>query len=97
MEFLVELAVTWPADGSAEQRDALITAESARTRELAGLGHLVRLWRVPGRWQNVSIWRAADATELDGLLRSLPFFPWLDITVRPLAAHPSDPGRTDRQ
>jgi muconolactone D-isomerase len=91
MEFLVELRVTWPPDGPADERDAYVAAESVRTRELAASGNLIRLWRVPGRWANVSIWSAESATELDALLRSLPFFAWLDIDVRPLAAHPSDP------
>jgi muconolactone D-isomerase len=96
MEFLVEIEVRWPADGDPGRKAALIKAEAERAAELAAAGRLLRLWRVPGRWANVGLWNAADAGELHEALASLPFFPWLDITVRPLAAHPSDPGRSAR-
>ena len=32
------------------------------------------------------------ASELHAALSSLPFYPWLEIQVTPLAVHPSDPG-----
>jgi muconolactone D-isomerase len=92
MEFLVEIEVRWPPDGDPAERDRLIAAEGARARELVSDGRILRLWRVPGRWANVGLWAAADATELHTALASLPFFPWLHATVRPLARHPSDPG-----
>ncbi len=91
MEFLVEIEVRWPADADADHKAALIAAEAKRARELAEVGVLRRLWRVPGRWANLGIWEASDATELHDALASLPFYPWLDIVVRPLARHPSDP------
>jgi muconolactone D-isomerase len=93
MEFLVEIEVRWPADGDPERKAALIAAESRRAGELAASGRLRRLWRVPGRWANVGLWDAPDATALHEALASLPFHPWLEITVRPLAAHPSDPAK----
>lgn len=91
VEFLVEIAVHWPPDGDDAERDRLIAAESARAADLARSGVIVRLWRVPGRWANVGVWKATDATALHEAIASLPFFPWLDVKVRPLAAHPSDP------
>jgi muconolactone D-isomerase len=91
MEFLVDIEVRWPADGDPDRKTALIKAEAARAAELAAAGRLRRLWRVPGRWANVGLWEAADASALHEALASLPFYPWLDITVRPLAVHPSDP------
>jgi muconolactone D-isomerase len=93
MEFLVEIEVRWPADGDPQRKAALIAAEAQRAGELAASGRLRRLWRVPGRLANVGLWDAADASELHEALASLPFYPWLDIAVRPLAAHPSDPGK----
>jgi muconolactone D-isomerase len=47
----------------------------------------VRIWRIPGRTANVGIWEAPDATALHDLVSSLPLFPWLDVTVTPLARH----------
>jgi muconolactone D-isomerase len=48
---------------------------------------------VPGRRANWGIWEAEDATALHAAIRSLPLFPWLEVDVIPLAAHPNDPER----
>jgi muconolactone D-isomerase len=45
------------------------------------------------RLTNWGIWEAADATAVHAAIRSLPLFPWLDVDVIPLAAHPNDPER----
>ena len=90
MEFLVEIEVLWPPHGDQAEKARLMAAEAVR-RELAAEGALLRLWRVPGRWANIGLWRAGDATALHEALSSLPLFPWLDVRVRPLARHPSDP------
>jgi muconolactone delta-isomerase len=91
VEFLVEIDIQWPPDGDPQRRDQLIAAEAARARELIAEGKIKRLWRQPGRWANFGLWEAADADELHAAISSLPFFPWLKVVVRPLAAHPSDP------
>jgi muconolactone delta-isomerase len=91
LEFLVEIEVRWPPDGDQAQKERLVAAEARRARELAADGALLRLWRVPGRWANVGLWQAQDATALHDAIASLPFYPWLDVRVRPLARHPSDP------
>jgi len=96
VEFLVEIDVHWPPEADRDRRDALIQEEVERAAELASAGKLKRLWRVPGRWANIGLWEASDATELHALLAALPFYPWLDIVVRPLARHPSDPGAVER-
>lgn len=92
MEFLVEIEVHWPADGDPDERSRLIAAEGKRGAELAAEGIIKRLWRIPGQWANVGLWEARDASELHDAIASLPFYPWLDVVVRPLAAHPTDPG-----
>ena len=93
MEFLVEISNGGPADGDPAQAKELAAAESKRAAELAKDGVLRKLWRIPGTRQNVGLWEAEDATALHQALSSLPFFPWLTIAVRPLAAHPNDPQR----
>jgi muconolactone D-isomerase len=93
MEFLVQIELTWPADGSPDQRAEIVAAEQERSRELASAGRLRRLWRVPGERANWGLWEAADATELHAALASLPFFPWMRNQVQALAAHPNDPER----
>jgi muconolactone delta-isomerase len=67
--------------------------EAERTRELAGQGHLERLWVLPEAGRALGLWRASDATELQADLESLPLYPWLTVQTTPLSPHPSDPRR----
>lgn len=85
MDFLVQMEVT------AQVGDELLRKEVVRARELAAAGVLRRLWRVPGRRANWGIWVAATTDELHAALASLPLYPYLSITVHPLATHPNDP------
>lgn len=94
-EYLVIITNNLPADTPVDLRDSLVKHESIRVAELIDEGLLVRLWRIPGRRQNVSIWNASGASELQQALASLPLFPYLDITVTPLTRHPSDLPRVD--
>jgi muconolactone D-isomerase len=93
VEFLVSIEVGWPADGDPEELARLTAAERVRGRELGEAGSIKRMWRVPGRRANWGIWEAEDATALHAAISSLPFFPYLDVEVIPLAAHPNDPER----
>ena len=88
MEFLVRIDIDLSAEVTEPRRRELLEAESERGRELLASGALRRIWRVPGRWANVSLYDAADATELHALLTSLPLWPWMDIHVEALATHP---------
>jgi muconolactone D-isomerase len=92
MDFLVEIDVRLPPETDPGRKAELIAAEAVRAKELSAKGTISRLWRVPGRWSNVGIWCATDATELHEAVSSLPLYPWLDVHVTPLAEHPSDPG-----
>lgn len=93
MDFLVQMEVTAQMEGGDQKWAILTQKESERARQLAEAGILRRLWRVPGRRANWGVWSAATADELHAALASLPLFPYLDITVHPLAAHPNDPRR----
>jgi len=88
MDFLVHMEVT----ARLESGDALLEKEAERARQLAAAGILRRLWRVPGRRANWGLWAAASTDELHAALASLPLFPYMSITVHPLATHPNDPG-----
>jgi muconolactone D-isomerase len=91
MEFLVHIQMRWPPDGDPDEFARLNVAEHERARQLAAEGTLKRLWRIPGRRANWGLWFAPDATALHAALTSLPFFPWLDIEVTAVGAHPNDP------
>lgn len=92
MEFLVHSEVTGIQAGS-EAEITLREKEAIRARELAAGGILIRLWRVPGRREAWGIWSAENTDRLHEALTSLPLFPYLKITVHPLASHPNDPAR----
>jgi len=88
VEFLVSIEVRTPADMDPDRLAALQAAEAARSRELVAQGLLKRIWRIPGRRANVSLYEGTDADAVHGALMSLPLYPWLDITVQALATHP---------
>jgi muconolactone delta-isomerase len=90
MEFLVYMEVA-RIEGGEEREKQLREQEAARSRELAKQGVMHRLWRVPGRRANWGIWRAEDCDQLHNAFVSLPLYPYLTITVHPLASHPNDP------
>lgn len=91
MEFLVHIQIDWPAASEPGRKEAVFELELARGQELARAGALRRIWRIPGRWANWSLYDVADATELHDALSSLPLYPWMSIDVHPLAQHPNDP------
>lgn len=93
-QYLVRIRNNWPVDGDPARKAELGAAESARAAELAESGILLRLWRIAGRRENVGLWAAESNDELHAALSSLPYFPWLDIDVTPLASHQNDPGLT---
>jgi muconolactone D-isomerase len=95
VEFLVDITVRMPAEMPKDEREQLISAERKRGRELVESGAIRHIWRIPGALRNVSIWSAGDATELHGLLRSLPSYPYAEISVTALAAHPLQGGPAD--
>jgi len=90
MEFLVRTENRMPPDAPDELRNSLRAAERVRADELRAAGMLKRLWRVPGRWATVGLYEAPDATTLHDALASLPMWPWMDVTVEPLATHPQE-------
>lgn len=92
MEFLVHIEIRLPEAMPEARRAELAEAERARGRELIEQGLLVRIWRLPGRTANVSLYRAADATELHEALSSLPLWPYMRVLVEALAVHPLEAG-----
>jgi muconolactone D-isomerase len=87
VEFLVEIEIRLPPDLGDARRSELLEAELARGAALAEVGLLRAVWRVPGRFANRAIWSAPDATVLHDALISLPLWPYMDVSVTPLARH----------
>ena len=91
MEFLVRIEISWPPDKPVAERERIFSEELEAGQRLAHAGQLRRLWRIPGRWANWSLYEVQDATELHAALTTLPLYPWMDIEVHALAEHPNDP------
>ena len=64
MEYLVHIEIEWPASNDPKLKEEIFAAELLQGQKLAREGKLKRLWRIPGRWANWSLYDVADATEL---------------------------------
>ncbi|MFC9498274.1 MULTISPECIES: muconolactone Delta-isomerase family protein [unclassified Streptomyces] len=91
-EFLVTFAPAARQGASSQAPADATAAEAVRAKELAGKGHLVRLWQTPGEGRALGLWRARDPAEMQSVLDSLPLAPWLSMETTPLSEHPNDPG-----
>ena len=93
-EFFTSFIVGIPDGTPAQVVDDAKAGEARRTRELAGQGHLIRLWTLSA-WQDGShtlgLWRTQDEARMRAILESLPMAPWLTEEITPLTPHPSDP------
>jgi muconolactone D-isomerase len=89
MLYCVQMDLRVPHDADAERIEKLKAEEKARAQELQRVGKWRHLWRIAGRYANVSIFDVADHDELHEILSSLPLFPFMEITVNPLSRHPS--------
>ncbi len=90
-EFLTGFTLTIPEGTSARAVEDTEAREADRARELAGQGHLLRLWKLPGQGRALGLWRAQEAAGMQAILASLPLNAWMSVQTTPLTPHPSDP------
>ncbi len=90
-EFLTTFVITVPDGTPGRAVEETEAREAERAKELAGQGHLRRLWRLPGQGRALGLWQAAAPAEMQAILRSLPLDPWMTVQTTPLSPHPSDP------
>jgi muconolactone delta-isomerase len=90
-EFLTTFTVTIPQGTPAQTVADTKAREAERAYELAGQGHLLRLWALPGEGRSLGLWRAQDAAGMAAILKSLPLDSWMTVQTTPLTRHPSDP------
>ncbi|KXV71521.1 muconolactone Delta-isomerase [Acetobacter cerevisiae] len=96
MLFLVKMDVDIPAEFDAEKASQLKLVEKSRFQELQRSGKWRHIWRVVGQYANVSIFDVDSNAELHDLLVTLPLYPFMTVTVRPLCRHPSSIYEDDR-
>ena len=91
-EFLTTFTVSIPQGTPAQAVEDAEAREAQRAKELAGQGHLLRLWLLPGQGRALGLWRARDAEQMQAIIESLPLDSWMTTEITPLTPHPSDPG-----
>jgi muconolactone delta-isomerase len=90
-EFLTTFTISVPPGTSAAEVTQTEARQAQRAAELARQGHLLRLWRLAGDGRSLGLWQAADQSEMQVVLMSLPLDTWMTEETTPLCPHPSDP------
>ena len=89
MLYLVHMIVDIPSTLAPEEATRIKAEEKAYSEELQRSGKWPHLWRVVGDYANYSVFDVESNDELHDTLAKLPLFPFMKITVTPLAKHPS--------
>lgn len=90
MLFHARMDVRIPHDLDPDVRTEIVAREKAYSQELQRSGKWPHIWRIVGEYSNFSVFDVESTDELHDLLSGLPLFPYMEITVTPLATHPSD-------
>ncbi|SDA31584.1 muconolactone D-isomerase [Methylobacterium sp. UNC378MF] len=89
MLYMVHMQVNLPATLPKAEADRLKADEKAYAQALQREGKWRHLWRVAGQYANYSVFDVAGNDELHDILTSLPLYPYMSLSVTPLAQHPS--------
>ncbi|SAL06267.1 muconolactone delta-isomerase [Caballeronia calidae] len=89
MLFHVEMTVDLPHDMAPARADELKAQEKAMAQQLQRDGVWRHLWRVAGRYANVSIFDVESPAHLHDVLSRLPLFPYMSMEVTALCRHAS--------
>ena len=95
MLFHVNIAVRIPYDADPEKINNLSAQEHERAKELQQQGKWLHLWRVAGKYANVSLFDVDSPAELHEILSSLPLYPFMEVEVTALCHHPGSLERAD--
>jgi muconolactone D-isomerase len=88
MLFHVLMTVRIPHDFDPQHLSKLSEQEHARAIELQKQGKWRHLWRVAGKYANISIFQVQSPAELHEILSSLPLYRFMEIDVTALCRHP---------
>ncbi|CAM3185382.1 muconolactone Delta-isomerase [Prescottella defluvii] len=87
--FHVRMDVDIPHDLDPVMRAETLAREKAYSQELQRQGKWAHLWRIVGRYSNISIFDVDSADELHEILWNLPLFPYMTVEVMPMTEHGS--------
>jgi muconolactone D-isomerase len=82
------MTVRIPLDADPEKIRHLSKQEHERAAALQREGKWLHLWRIAGKFSNVSIFRVQTPAELHDILESLPLRAYMEADVTALCRHP---------
>ena len=95
MEYLVTMTTHVPEETPGQTVAGIRARQAAHSSELAGQGHLLRLWRPPLRPASRARWGCSaprNLAETQAILKPMPLDAWMAVQPAPLApcqiAHP---------
>jgi muconolactone D-isomerase len=88
MLFHVRIDVRIPHDVDPEKLKELSAKEHERAKELQLQRKWVHLWRLAGKYANISIFDVDSPAELHEILNSLPLYPFMEVEIAALCDHP---------
>lgn len=89
MLYCVEIDVKIPDGFDPEKLETLKAREKQVSSSYQHSGEWRHLWRVAGRFANLSIFDVESHARLHEILSSLPLFPFMTVRIVPLIRHPS--------
>jgi len=89
MLYHVRMDVNPPLDIDPQKFERLKADEKTKAQDLQRAGKWRHLWRIAGLYSNISVFDVENHDELHAILSELPLFPFMKISVTPLAQHPS--------
>ncbi len=89
MLYHVEIIIRIPHDADPDKIKALSASEIERAKALQRDGKWLHIWRIVGKWANISLFSVKDGAELHEILTSLPLYPYMKIKVIALCPHPA--------
>ena len=87
MLFHVHMTVNIPHSLDKAQVEDLKAREKAMCQELQRKSKWLEIWRIVGRYANISIFDVESPAELHDILSGLPLFLFMDIQVTALCRH----------
>lgn len=89
MIYVVEMDVSIPESWSEEKIADYLAREKACSQKHQKSGKWVYLWRVAGKYSNISVLDVSGPDELHSIVSSLPLFPYMNIKVTSICKHPN--------
>jgi muconolactone D-isomerase len=95
MLFHVSIVVRIPHGLDADKIKQLSAQEHERATELQLQRKWLHLWRLAGKYANISIFDVQSPAELHEILSSLPLYQFMEVDVTALCHHPGSLQQAD--